>query len=162
MIWGIGLILFGGVTLLAAITSWRSLQTAVWPTLATVFLVAGIHARSALLMIPGGILSGVSSGVVLSELLHGMLTEARLGGIMLLALGVGFMLIMALQALFARHVHRWPIIVATPLLLIGGAVLIDGPMSACVRFLGYLWPAALIALGGWILWRTQHRVRCTS
>jgi hypothetical protein len=80
-IWGIGLILFGGVTQLAAVTNWRILLTAEWPTLATVFLVAGIHARSALLMISAGILSGASSGVVLSQLLHSKLTEARLGGI---------------------------------------------------------------------------------
>jgi hypothetical protein len=119
VLWGTGLIVFGMLSLLAVITGWSVFQLALLPTLAALFLVGGISTRATRLMIPAGILSGLSVGTVLATLLEGKRTSDAIGGIVVLCLGLSVALILALQAVFATFTHWWPIIPATMLVVIG-------------------------------------------
>lgn len=157
MLWGIGLILFGGLTLIGLVTGWPGFQLAILPTLALVFLIAGISARSGPLMIPAGILTGLSVGTILATALQGKLASDVVGGLVVLSLGLGFALIMALQVIFTTWTHWWPFIPASILVLIGSGLIVGGATSPLLQGLGYLWPAAVIVVGAWIVWRAVKR-----
>ncbi len=157
LLWGIGLILFGGLTLVGLVTGWSGVQLAILPTLALVFLFAGISGRSPGLMIPAGIFTGLSVGTILATALGGKLASDVVGGLVLLSLGLGFALIVALQVIFTTWTHWWPFIPASILVLIGSALIIGGATSPVLQVLGYMWPIALIAAGAWIVWRALTR-----
>jgi hypothetical protein len=154
---GTGLIVCGMLSLLAVITGWSVFQLAVLPTLAALFLVSGLSTRAVRLMIPAGILSGLSVGTVLANLLEGKPTSDAIGGIVVLCLGLGFALSLALQAVFATFTHWWPIIPATILVVIGTTLLVGGSTSPLLLVLGYLWPVPLLAVGIWVLMRALQR-----
>lgn len=157
LMWGAGLILLGALTLLALVTGWSVFGLAVLPALAIAFLIGGIARRSFALMVPAGILGGLSVGVVLAYVLEGQLASDAIGGLVTLSLGTGFLLIVALQALFTRTTMSWPYIPAALLILIGAVLLVSGSTSPLLQVAGYLWPAALLIVGAWILWRTLWR-----
>ncbi len=157
VLWGIGLILFGGLTLVGLVTGWTGVQLGILPTLALVFLLAGISGRSAGLMIPAGILTGLSVGTILARVLEGKLASDVIGGLVVLSLGLGFALIVALQVIFTTWTHWWPFIPASILVLIGAALIVGGATSPVLQVLGYMWPIAVIAVGAWIVLRALTR-----
>ena len=59
--------------------------------LGVLFIVWGLLARLPGLMIPGGILTGLGSGILLSQYAFGSTTGDVQGGIIVLGLGVGFL-----------------------------------------------------------------------
>ncbi|RME88081.1 MAG: hypothetical protein D6770_07815 [Anaerolineae bacterium] len=119
------------------------------------FILWGALERISGLLIPGGILSGLSIGVFLVES-DGLLPDYTEGGVVLISLGVGFALITVLSTLFTGDQHRWALIVAAALGLLGGLIVIaEAPEESALKTaattllqsLNYLWPLALIALG---------------
>lgn len=159
VMWGAGLIVVGGLTLLAMITNWSVLGLAILPVVAVFLLVAGFSYRSPGLLVPAGILSGLSIGAVLASLLEGKVPEDTIGGIVLLSLGAGFALVVGLHALAKASIHWWPWIPAVLLSILGVALITQGQDSALLALVGYLWPVALLALGVWIVLRGMRRSR---
>jgi hypothetical protein len=157
IMWGLGLTLFGALALLASVTDAPIAGLAILPTLAVVFLISGILTRSPHLLVPGGILGGLGVGTVLAYALEGRLAPDAIGGLVVLCLGLGFLLIVALQALVAKYTHWWPLVPAGLLMLIGSTLLFGGSTSLIMQALGYLWPLALLACGIWILARALRR-----
>jgi hypothetical protein len=119
------------------------LGTLILPLLGVIFIVWGAVSRSPGLFVPGGILTGLGAGVVLTEGPFAVWGEPAQGGIFLISLGAGFLLITLFVALFKQHFEWWPLIPGGILGVIGGAAL-GGDVA---KLLNYAWPLALIIVG---------------
>jgi hypothetical protein len=120
-------------------------------------LVWAVVARSAGLLVAGGVVTGVGSGVLLaSGPLRG--ADANLiGGAFLLSIAGGFALIALLSWISLRDVQHWAWITA-PFPGVIGAGLLAGPDSAAT-VIGWLLPVALIAAGIIVALRTLRSRR---
>jgi len=113
-------------------------------------LVGGfLYSRQYGYLIPGGILTGLGSGIIVSQTFR-FATDEAAGGPVVLGLGLGFLSIWVIGAAMqlARH-HWWPLIPGGILTVVGGALIIGG---TAVDLLDY-WGVAVIAIGLLILWR---------
>ncbi len=124
------------------------------------FILWGAYTRKAGLLVPGGILSGLSLGVFLVEDIPGLVTEYAEGGVVVLTLGLGFALITVLSQIFSGEKAWWALIVGGILLLVGsGIMILEAPdqntlksiVEAIFNSLNYLWPVALVGLGLWTI-----------
>jgi hypothetical protein len=107
-------------------------------------LVGFFITRSPGLLIPGGIVSGVGLGIVLTEAYGGDVG----GGLFLLSLGGGFLLVTLLSALFRPEPAYWWALIPGGILVTIGLVTLAGTQGEQVRqLIGDLWPLALIAIG---------------
>jgi hypothetical protein len=133
----------------------------VWilPVIAVGFLGLGIARRNVGFMIPGGILGGISLGILLIES-HVAQGKAE-GGVFLLAFAVGWAVVYAASRLFSDRPQTWALIPGGIMALIGALVLLDAaglawPMLAFQGF-GLIWPLILVAVGVYILVRGRRR-----
>jgi hypothetical protein len=115
------------------------------------FLAAFVVTREYGFLVPGGIVTGVGTGVVIAAEMPG----AEGGALFMLAIGSGFLAIWIIGLIF--HVpenHPWPLV---PGLILGGigAASLAGTRYAEIGRLG--WPIALIALGAALLLRAMVR-----
>ena len=124
------------------------------PTLGCFFLAWGILSRRAGPIIPGGILLGIGTGILLTQTIT-PLGDVTAGGIFMLAFAAGWGLITLLTALFTGRTAWWPLIPGGIMAWIGLTILIGGPALALLAGLGRLWPLVLIAIGVYIL--LKHR-----
>ncbi len=99
-------------------------------------------------LIPGGIMTGLGAGILASQGLA--LENEATGGVIVLGLGLGFIAIWVIGALFhiAEH-HPWPLVPGGILSVIGLSLLVGGQAIELMRF----WPVAVIAIGLIVLWR---------
>ena len=120
------------------------------------FVLWGATHHKAGLLIPGGILSGLSLGVFLTEETNGMISSHLEGGVIVLCLAAGFAFITLLTQLFTDEKGWWGLIVGGILVLVGtGIIIIESPGSGTLktlvesafRALNYLWPLVLVGLG---------------
>lgn len=119
----------------------------VLPTLAALFLLAGLFTRAPGLIVPGGILGGLGLGTwLVASGPYAEAAETTSGGVFLLAFASGWVLITVLTALLRRAMW-WPLIPGAILALIGGALLVGGTALTVLEWAGMLWPLALIAGG---------------
>ncbi len=115
-----------------------------------VFLLAALLSREGGLLIPGGILAGIGTGIFLLEGPLKGLEEPQDGGVFLLAFAAGW-LVISLLSLALRPVQVWPLIPGGILGLIGAALFIGGPALDVLETAGRFWPVALILLGLWVM-----------
>lgn len=128
------------------------------------FILWGATSGAAGLLIPGGIMSGLSVGVFLVED-AGIVAEHYEGGVFLLSLAAGFALITGLAWIFAQEKHWWSLIVAGILSLVGvGVIVLEMPNAGALHQIvetvfnlsQYIWPLALVALGLWIILKKRE------
>jgi hypothetical protein len=138
---GLLLIGLGGVLLLAVTTDIGG--EVVVGFIGVAFLVAYASTRTYGFLVPGGILTGLGTGLVLQSL-------GVRGDIVVLGLGLGFLAIAVIDQLFtsARSGWWWPLIPGAVLLLIS-----VGSVTGLPDLGRYLVPAALILLGAVLLLR---------
>ena len=127
------------------------------------FILWGATNRNAGLLIPGGILTGLSVGVFLVEDAN-LIAEPYQGGAFVVALAAGFVLITLLTGLFTGKAHWWALIVAAVLALVGsGIIIVEVPnggtlqqiVEAAFTASQYLWPLVLVSLGLWIIFKKK-------
>jgi hypothetical protein len=127
------------------------------------FILWGATNRNAGLLIPGGILTGLSVAVFLVEDANAV-PEPYQGGAFVLALGMGFALITLLTRIFTGETHWWALIVAAILTLVGGGIIVVEMPNAGLLQQGveaiftasqYLWPLVLVGLGLWIIFKKR-------
>ncbi len=124
------------------------------PFLALVFLAAGVLERRPGLLIPGGILSGIGVGSLLvAGPFAGMVDPSR-GGLFMLTFAGGWALITLASALIGR-IMLWPLIPAGFMALIGAALFAGQAGLQILTVLGYAWPAFLILLGAYLIFRRR-------
>jgi hypothetical protein len=120
------------------------------------FLLAGVLRREAGWLIPGGILAGISLGIVLTEgPLPIAVGDQASGGVFMLSFALGWFSIAILSKLFTDETQWWPLIPAGIMTLIGGAVLAGELGERVLDLFGYIWPLGLIAAG--LLVIARHR-----
>jgi hypothetical protein len=146
---GIGVLSFAG----------NALQTAnlglLFPAaLGLIFLAWGLTVRNAGLLIPGGILFGIGSGIVLMQLpnLHA-LPDGTNGGVFLLAFAGGWGLIAVLSALFTSDRLWWALIPGAILACVGIALLSGGIALQALTLVSFVWPLALVGFGALLIAR---------
>lgn len=131
------------------------------------FILWGASQHKAGLLIPGGILSGLSVGIFLVEDLAAAVAPELAGGVILLSLAGGFALITVLARLFTSERHWWALIVGAVLALIaGGVMVLENPNATALQPLvetifqasNYLWALGIIAVGLWLIFRRREEV----
>ncbi len=127
----------------------------VLPTLALVFLAAGLGTRKAGFLIPGSILSGLSLGMLGVLYVFSAAPETVQGGSFLLALAAGFAGIPLFTALVTGRAQWWGLAVAALLSLVGGALFAGDFGLRAIEALGKVWPLVLVALGVSLIWRRK-------
>jgi hypothetical protein len=120
-----------------------------------VFLAWGILARHAGPMIPGGILSGISVGLLLVQ--QHTFVETESAGIITLCLGIGFLVILPLSMFFSSHPQRWSLIPGGILTVVGALLLFGGVGLDILTWVSKLWPLVLVGFGGYFLWEVYRR-----
>jgi hypothetical protein len=165
---GAMIILLGILALLATLTESVFIGEAMVLSIGLAFVAWGTLARQPGLMIPGGILSGIGVGVLLSQYVFAGASGEVQGGVITLCMGLGFLLIMPLQQ-YLTAVDRfswWPAIPGGILSFVGLSLLLGGVGLTALSWLGRLWPLALIIAGAVILYRAlgirQQRADATS
>lgn len=122
--------------------------------LGVLFLLLGCALHKNAALIPGGILTGIGAGIALT---NG--SSARFAndsdGVFLLTFAAGWALIFVTSKLFGTQTLRWPLIPATILGLIGGALAFGGIFDTLLQLIGNVWQVGLIILG--IIMIIEHR-----
>lgn len=128
------------------------------------FIIWGATTRNVGLLIPGGILTGLSTGVFLVEDINA-LPEYAQAGTFVIALGLGFALITVLTRIFTDSTHWWALIVAGILTLVGsGIIIVEMPYGGMIQQVvevaftasQYLWPLVLVGFGLWIIFKKRN------
>jgi hypothetical protein len=145
-----GLLLIGVGAALLALQNNTELGRAVPLAIGVVLLVAFLATRQYGFLVPGGILSGVGSGILL---VSDDPTGTR-GPLFLLALGLGFISIWVLGLLFrVREHHWWPLIPGGILVTIGTLTVIGSEAAGILDS----WPVVLIVIGVLVLGQAYTR-----
>lgn len=154
IIGGVVLIVLGVLFLLGQFIQVAWYGQLVLGVLAVGFLAAGLWLRNGGLLVPGGILGGISLGVASQNLLTDV-SDERQAGIFLLCFATGWVLITLLSLVIA-NVQWWPLIPGGILAFIGAALFLGGTALTMLQFVGtYGWPLILIAVGVVIILRRK-------
>jgi hypothetical protein len=163
IITGVVIVALGLVMLVATVTDSQFVGQMIVLLLGVIFLTWGVMVRHPAPLIPGCILSGLGVGIVLSQWLFTSISGQAQGGIVTLCLGLGFLLIMPTQQFVTRQgTHWWPWIPGGILSLTGLALLLGDAGLAMLTWMGRLWPLALIAVGGALLYRALRSQRTAA
>ena len=157
LIAGVVLIAFGLLTLLATFTDSSVIGLSVVALLGVLFITWGLLARLPGLMIPGGILTGLGAGLLMSQYAFSSATRDFQGGIIVLGLGIGFLLILPLARFISPVRYWWALIPGGILSFIGVALLVGGAALNVLDALGRLWPVAPIVVGVILIWQMLRR-----
>lgn len=106
-------------------------------------------------LVPGGILTGLGTGIVMASALQNVPDNYE-AALFLVPFGLGFILIWVLDRLFTRVSNWWPLIPGGIMVLVGVAVGIGGVALDVLGFVGKWWPAILILIGVWILFTMRR------
>ena len=155
---GIALIVLGVIALVAQFVDLGEMfGLLIVPALGVIFLLWGILTRQSGLLIPGGILSGIGAGILLTAGPFDDVSGDASGGIFLLSFAAGWFLIPVLSTIFTGDNHWWALIPGGIMAVIGGALLFGGMAIAVLEFLGQIWPVFLILGGLYLILRRSGK-----
>ncbi|MCU0507507.1 MAG: hypothetical protein MUC34_03740 [Anaerolineae bacterium] len=152
---GVAIIALGLVALASQLGVAEALGYLIPPTLAGIFLAWGLLTRTFGLIIPGGILSGVSLGIFVTQGPFAASPEPVTGGIFLLAFSLGWVLIALLSTYTAGSFQWWPLVPGAILAAIGALLLAGASGLAVLKAFGFIWPVILIVAGVVVLIRRK-------
>jgi pimeloyl-ACP methyl ester carboxylesterase len=89
-------------------------------------------------------------------------TEAVTTGSVLIAWGIGWLLLAVLSARFTDQPQRWAYVPAAFLGLVGLVLVVSQPGIAVMDVLSWLWPPAIVVLALWSWIQVRRRVRGRS
>lgn len=161
LFWGAVMVLIGIVLLASQVFElgafWAQVGLYIMPALGITFLAWGIYAREPGFLIPGGILTGIGTGILFTAGPWQGMPNADEGGVFLLCMALGFMSITLTTAVFTHETHWWALIPGGIIGLVALAVLFGGIFEWTLVSLNQLWPIALIAGGIYIIYRVYRR-----
>lgn len=116
--------------------------------LGATFLAAGMLTRKAGLLIPGGIIGGVGLGAVAVDSDWFFPTGAvETGGVILVAMALGWFSITVLSKIFTSETQTWALIPGAIMAFIGGLILMGSNGLRILEIAGKYWPAILVLIG---------------
>ncbi|HZW03490.1 MAG TPA: hypothetical protein VFF68_06165 [Anaerolineaceae bacterium] len=127
------------------------------PVLAGIFLFWALLTRTTGLLVPGGILSGISAGILLTENVV-TASEPAKGGLFLLAFAGGWVLV-SLLSLYTegpRNWMAWPLIPGGIMATIGSLLLWGETGLTVLEYAGQGWPVVMIAIGLYLILRRKN------
>jgi hypothetical protein len=155
LFWGLVMVVIGlvilGTQFLNLGAFWGQIGVFILPVLGVIFLAWGIFNRVAGFIIPGSILSGLGTGVVLTS--QNIVTGDAGDGTFMLSFAVGFLMIAPLTWAFTDEKHWWSLIPGSIFALVGLTVMYGGVFEQTLILLGQLWPVALILGGIYVIYR---------
>ena len=148
---GLGMILTG-LFLMVGSTTGSTRLLGLWFLfgLGLILVLWGIIAHEPGPVVPGALLTGISTGTLITQEIIG-LDSVETAGIHALSVALGFVLITLVTLLFSNTTLWWPLIPGG-LLLLGGANLLLRDVA--LAFVGDFWPVALIAGGIYLFWQS--------
>lgn len=149
---GAVLIILGVGLLVGPLTGWH-FGWLVLPALAAIFLAWGLFTRAIGPLIPGGILAGLATGILLTQAAPGAVATLAGGALFLLCFAGGWALISLLSIFTTTGFQWWPLIPGTILALVGLAQMTN--QLHLLNLLGYAGPLLLIGLGAWLVLRKR-------
>jgi hypothetical protein len=139
------LIVIGGAALAANLTGATITPLFIPLGIGLAFLVAYVFTRKYGFLVPAGVLTGFGCGAVAAS----MWNFADSGALIVVAGGLGFLIIYVVDILMSGSMLRWwPVIPGGILTMVGASVAAD---SQGLRQVGMWWPLLLIAFGLLIL-----------
>ena len=150
---GAVLIILGVGLLVGPLTGWH-FAWLVLPGLAAIFLTWGLFTRAIGPLIPGGILAGLATGILLTQAAPGVVATPASGALFLLCFAGGWALISLLSIVTTTGFQWWPLIPGTILALVGLAQMTN--QMQMLSLLGYASPLLLIGLGIWLVLRKHN------
>ncbi len=155
LVGGIVLIIIGIFALVMQFVDMQEVGLYIMPALAILFLAWGLIARQIGPIIPGGILAGLGLGTMFASGTWRLPAGMDEGGAFLIAFALGWALITVLSVFVSDRVHWWPLIPAVIIGVTGFAVLYGGIFNDVLQVVGYAWPALLILVGLYIIFRRR-------
>jgi len=153
---GIALILIGAGLLL---NQWLDIGSYLVLLIGAGLLVWGAISRRSGLIIPGGVLSGIGLGILVTEG-PWALPAANPNGLFLICFALGWFLITLMTGLFTDCTLRWPVIPGGIMAIVGAAALWRGDPRFWQDYLGWMVSILLILLGVyWIVRRGRPNRR---
>lgn len=139
------LIVIGSLMLIANLTGGGNLTGGlVVLAIGVAFAAAYVMTRKYGFLVPASILSGLGTGVLVSQLVNA--SENDTGAYAVLGLGVGFLLIYAIDALVTASSRRfWPLIPGGIMLLVAGGLVTNN--QGFLNTLTTWWPVLLVLIG---------------
>ena len=152
---GPALIALGGALLLTRFVGLGALEL---PSLSLVLVTIGLYRRESVWFVPGGILAGIGLGDYLSEAspFAASLSEDASTAVFLLSFALGWATVFALSKRFGDVPNTWALLPALVMSVIGTLLLSAGVGERVLGAISVLWPLALVALGGYLVVRTQR------
>jgi hypothetical protein len=149
---GIALILIGIALLL---NQWLDIGSYLVLLIGAGFLVWGVLSRKGGLIIPGGVLSGIGLGILVTEGPR-IIPVANPNGLFLICFALGWFLITLLTGLFTSRTQWWPIIPGGIMAILGAAVLLRGDPRIWQEYSGWIVSLILILLGVYLIVRRNR------
>ena len=145
---GLVLLIVAGWTLVDRYTHFNA-QLAVPLLLGVIFIGWSIVAREWGLVVPGGILTGIGTGILLTRSTD--LSRAGESGAFLLSFAGGWLLITLISAAVFKRRVLWPLIPGLVMAAVGAAELTGPQFQRYFRIGQDYWPWALLVVAGWLL-----------
>jgi hypothetical protein len=154
---GIALILIGAGLLL---NQWLDIGLYLVLLVGAGFLIWGVFSRKGGLIIPGGVLSGIGLGILVTEG-PWSIPVANPNGLFLICFALGWFLITLLTGLFTSSTQWWPIVPGGIMAILGAAVLLREDPRVWQDYSGCIVSLILILLGVYlIVRRSRPNTRC--
>jgi hypothetical protein len=146
---GIALILIGAGLLL---NQWLDIGSYLVLLIGAGFLVWGVLSRQGGLIIPGGVLTGIGLGILVTEG-PWSIPVANPNGLFLICFALGWFLITLLTGLFTCRTQWWPIIPGGIMAILGAAAWLRAAPRVWQEYSGWIASFLLILLGVYLIVR---------
>ncbi|HUR23709.1 MAG TPA: alpha/beta fold hydrolase [Acidimicrobiales bacterium] len=101
-------------------------------------------------IVAGSVLTGLVGALFLTLVVFAGATEHVTTGSALLAFATGWIMLAVLSTRMSSQPQRWAFVPAGAMGSVGTALLLFAPGDDALRTMGWLWPAAVLALAVWI------------
>src|ERR1051326_670374 len=120
------------------------------------FAMAYVLSRKYGFLVPGGILTGLGGGVLIGQMANA--SDNDMGIYAVLGLGIGFLLIYAVDAIVTGSLVRfWPVIPGGIMFLVGGGLATNN--EGFLKTVGVWSPLLLVVIGVWLLFVRRGTAR---
>lgn len=145
---GLVLLTVAGWALLDRYTDFRT-DLAVPLLIGVIFTAWSVLAKEWGLLVPGGILLGIGSGILLIRSTD--LSRAGESGVFLICFGAGWILITLLSAIVFKRRVLWPLIPGFILATLGASEVAGPEFRQAMNVVHDYWPWGLLAVAAWLL-----------